>query len=207
MSKERNMSIRYFIAAALMASACAAHADVQSGSSGDPAVKALYDKVRAEIGNIQNVTVKQGDDAVYVSGLSTAQALSLAGDGMSVIATTAGFKIVQGVTGSSTGSNGGGAAITGSTGTTDGTTNNVIASTNDILTVPVADGTATAADLAANVGAGTDNGSADIGVKAGNKAGIQAVGAADAADVPEPASVALMLAGVLGIAGLRRRAR
>jgi hypothetical protein len=154
------MSIRYIIAAALMAGACAAHADVLPSSTlgnasligsvtrsadSDAVVQALYDKVSASVGSDMKVSLKQGIDGVYVTGLSTAKAVALAGDGMSVISTADGYKIVQGVTSTSDAVNGGGAAT---------------------------------------------------------NLGIQA-----AADVPEPSTVALMLAGMLGVVGLRRRAR
>ena len=156
------MSTRYLIAAALMASACIAHADVLPGApalgndsligsvtrsaDSDAVVQALYDKVSASVGSDMKVSLKQGIDGVYVTGLSTAKAVALAGDGMSVIATADGYKIVQGVTSTAAAITGGGAAT--------------------------------------NVG-------------------IQAA----AADVPEPSTVALMLAGMLGVVGLRRRAR
>jgi hypothetical protein len=157
------MSIRYIIAAALMASACVAQADVLPGSpaldnasllgsvsrsaESDALVQALYDKVSASVGSDMKVSLKQGIDGVYVTGLSTAKAVALAGDGMSVISTADGYKIVQGVTGTADATTGGGAATS---------------------------------------------------------LGIQAVAAAN---VPEPSTVALMLAGVLGVAGLRRRSR
>ena len=172
------MTIRYLIAAGLMASACAAHADVipangpgivngsnVAGAVGDSSViagvnraagsdalvQALFEKVSASVGSDMKVSLRQGIDGVYVTGLSTAKAAALAGDGMSVISTADGFKIV---------SAGGGA------------------------------------DTAPN-GNGDGNGP-------GNQAGL----AADAAEVPEPSSIALMLAGMLGVAGLgRRRAR
>jgi hypothetical protein len=165
------MAIRYLIAAALMASACAAHADVISTSNGvgvisgagvagavgdssviagvnrgagsDALVEALYQKVSASVGKDMKVSLKQGIDGVYVTGLSSAKAAALAGDGMSVIVTPDGFKIVD-----------------------------------------------------TNIG------------KAVLQDGVGTAEGGGAATVPEPSSIALMLAGMLGAAGLvRRRAR
>ena len=207
------MSIRYLIAAALMASACAAHADVLPGSSApasssDISVKALYDQVSAELGGNSNVTVKLGDDAVYVSGLSSAQALALAGNGMSVIPTLDGFKYIPGVATSSKQTTGGGAAQTGSTGSTSNTT--TVGTTSTPVTVAAVTTTTTTTTATINGtpagdGAGTNltaNATADISGTNGSGS-VQAA----AANVPEPSSVALMLAGMLGVAGLRRRSR
>lgn len=179
------MSIRYLIAAALMASACAAHADVISTSSGvgvisgsnvagavgdssviagvnrgagsDALVEALYQKVSASVGNDMKVSLKQGIDGVYVTGLSSAKAAALAGDSMAVIVTADGFKIVD------------------NSGNHTGFANGV--------------GNPHDADATTGVGIGNGNGGG-------------------AAEVPEPSSIALMLAGMLGAAGLvRRRSR
>lgn len=224
------MSIRYLIAAALMASACAAHADVIPTSSGagivngsnvagavgdssviagvsraagsDALVEALYQKVSASVGSDMKVSLRQGIDGVYVTGLSTAKAAALAGDGMSVISTSDGFKIVASApdaTGAGNANAGGGAAVGGggSTGSTGAGTG-----TNDIVVpMPGAD-----LSLDTGVGKGSDTGAGgDLGVGVGVGAGNQAP---TAVAVPEPSSIALMLAGMLGVAGLgRRRAR
>jgi len=214
------MTIRYLIAAALMASACAAHADVipSSGGAGivsgsnvagavgdssviagvtrgansDALVQALFAKVSASVGHDMKVTLKQGVDGVYVTGLSTAKAAALAGDGMSVVVTPDGFKIVDNTgAGNNTATSGGG-AFTGSG-----------PSFTPAATPPVS--------LPGNAELGNGvPGNGDIIVVDGNQGnqGNQAgqVGqAADAAAVPEPSTVALMLAGMLGVAGLKRR--
>ena len=156
------MAIRYLIAAALMASACVAHADVipSTSGSGNDVVQALYQKVSASVGGDSKVSLKQGTDGVYVTGLTAAKAAAVAGDGMSVIVTPDGFKIVEGNNGKHL-----------------GFANGV--------------GNPHPADAITGVGVGIGN---------GNGGG--------AAAVPEPSSIALMLAGMLGVAGIgRRRAR
>jgi hypothetical protein len=230
LSKERNMTTRYIIAAALMASACAAHADVlpganpaaatvttgsnvagvlgdasmiagvSRGAGSDALVQALYDKVSAAVGNDMKVSLKQGIDGVYVQGLSTAKAAALAGDGMSVINTSNGFKVVPaGNSGPGNSTSGGGQAvgapsapgmpaIPGSNGSNGGNNGNN-------------DGSNNSANGGSNPGLGLD---LNAGLGNGNGKGNQA---ADANAVPEPSTVFLMLAGMLGVVGLRRRAR
>jgi hypothetical protein len=163
-----------------MASACAAHADVipssngagtVSGSNGEAVVQALYQKVSASVGSDMKVSLKQGTDGVYVTGLSAAKAAALAGDGMSVIATPDGYKIVD----------------------TSGTGGNPNAT--PAVAPPGLD------NLSGNGNTAVDTG-IKVGVDTGNGSDQQA------AEVPEPSSIALMLAGMLGVAGLgRRRAR
>jgi hypothetical protein len=222
------MAIRTLIATALMASACAAHADVIPSSNGagivsgsnvagavgdssviagvthgansEALVQALYQKVSASVGSDMKVSLKQGIDGVYVTGLSTAKAAALAGDGMSVIATSDGYKIVDSSGASNNATAGGGAS----------TNAGLPAPTPAPAKAPGLDNLSgngnTAVDTGINVGVGTGNGNGgnsgsntDIG---GNQGGQQA------AEVPEPSSIALMLAGMLGVAGLaRRRAR
>jgi hypothetical protein len=222
LSKERNMTTRYLIAAALMASACAAHADVLPGSNpasagvisgsnvaavlgdtmiggvsrgtgSDALVQALYDKVSAAVGNDMHVSLRQGIDGVYVQGLSSAKAVALAGDGMSVINTSEGFKVVQasetGTNGTSSPTNGGGYSQgnPGDSGTSLNPGNpNPNANPNADSNVGL--------DIKAGLDAGIGKG--DLGNQAN-----------DAAAVPEPSTAFLMLAGMLGVFGLRRRAR
>jgi hypothetical protein len=230
------MSIRYLIATALMASACAAHADVIPATGGivdgsnvagavgnssviagvnraagsDALVQALYEKVSASVGSDMKVSLKQGIDGVYVTGLSTAKAVALAGDGMQVISTADGFKIVAtapvsggGANQSSGGSNGG--SNSGSNGG-DNSANNGNGNGNPGIGdgAGLNDKIPPLPDQAQENGQGADN-SNSPGNGLGNGLGNQA---ADVAAVPEPSTVALMLAGLLGVAGLgRRRAR
>jgi hypothetical protein len=219
------MTTKFLIAAALMASACAAHADVLPGTSpatatvtngsnvagllgdssmiagvsrgagSDALVQALYDKVSAAVGNDMKVSLKQGIDGVYVQGLSTAKAAALAGDGMSVINTSNGFKVVpaSSATGSGSPTSGGGfavapsAPVTGAPGSNTGSTGGTNAGADSGL---------------------TGGGNADIGLGADTNIGLgNGKPAAAPAAVPEPSTVFLMLAGMLGVLGLRRRAR
>jgi hypothetical protein len=235
------MSIRYLIATALMASACAAHADVIPATGGinngsnvanaigdssviagvnraagsDALVQALYEKVSASVGSDMKVSLKQGIDGVYVTGLSTAKAVALAGDGMQVISTADGFKIVAtggGADQSSGGNNGGGNNGGGNNGGGNGADNaaNNGNGANNGKGPGIGDGAGLndkiepLPEQALENGQGAGNGNSQ-GNGQGNGLGNQA---ADATDVPEPSTVALMLAGLLGVAGLgRRRAR
>jgi hypothetical protein len=239
------MSIRYLIATALMASACAAHADVIPATGGinngsnvanaigdssviagvnraagsDALVQALYEKVSASVGSDMKVSLKQGIDGVYVTGLSTAKAVALAGDGMQVISTADGFKIVatgggadQSAGGNNGGGNGGGNNGGGNNGGNNGADNaaNNGNGANNGKGPGIGDGAGLndkiepLPEQALENGQGAGNGNSQ-GNGQGNGLGNQA---ADATDVPEPSTVALMLAGLLGVAGLgRRRAR
>jgi hypothetical protein len=254
------MSIRYLIAAALMASACAAHADVipatgagivngsnVAGAIGDSSViagvnraagsdalvEALYQKVSASVGNDMKVSLKQGIDGVYVTGLSTAKAAALAGDGMSVISTADGFKIVASAPAASgTGNaNAGGGAATGTAGTNTGSPATGSPLGASLTPMPGADFTLGNGNGNGNAnananGAGNGNGNANgadngngnaNGAGNGNANGAgnsnangngNGNGNGNATEVPEPSSIALVLAGMLGVAGVgRRRAR
>ncbi|WP_156328287.1 MULTISPECIES: PEP-CTERM sorting domain-containing protein [unclassified Massilia] len=221
------MTTRYLIAAALMASACAAHADVVPTSQGgvingsDVLVQALYEKVSASIGSDMKVSLKKGADGVYVTGLSTAKAAALAGDGMSVIGTPDGFKIVDNSSVNST--VGGGANVSLPMGSVPGPSTNAGSPAGSNSGSP--GGSNSGVGLGSgpgNMGNGNSNGNGngngnvgDIGNGNGTgNAGDMGSGSGSdsgqgqAAAVPEPSTIALMLAGMLGVAGLgRRRAR
>jgi len=236
------MTIRYLIGAALMAGACVAHADVipaaggagivngsnvagavgdssviagvNRGAGSDALVQALYQKVSASVGSDMKVSLRQGIDGVYVTGLSTAKAAALAGDGMSVIATPDGYKIVDNSGGNSGAGNstaGGGASQGGGSPNTSGGVPNPGISPIDPI------GTPGSGDLDNSAGSGGGSGiggNTDISIGIGNGngngngSGSGSGNQAGATDLPEPSTVALMLAGMLGVAGLgRRRAR
>lgn len=236
------MTTRFLIAAALMASACAAHADVlpgtaptqatvisgsnvagtlgdasmiagvSRGAGSDALVQALYDKVSAAVGSDMKVSLRQGIDGVYVQGLSTAKAAALAGDGMSVINTSEGFKVVQALTAAGVPAGGANSAVGGAgaaTGNPAGAPAGVPSAAP--AGVPGA-GSMGSSGSAGSTGSGTGVGvgvGAGVGVGVGVGAGNGNLGnqAADTANVPEPSTVFLMLAGMMGAIGLRRRAR
>jgi hypothetical protein len=204
------MTTRFLIAAALMASACVAHADVlpattpANGAGSDVLMQALYSKVSAAVGNDSKVSLKQGEDgSVYVQGLSAAKAAALAGDDMSVINTSMGFKVV---------------AAANLTGTTTTPTTTAPGTTNGSSGSSGSNGSGSGSGSGSDSGSGSGSGSgsnsgsgSDTGLGAGGNVNVGAgdLGSqpADAANVPEPSSVFLMLAGMLGVVGLRRRAR
>jgi hypothetical protein len=224
------MSTRYIIAAALIALTGAAQADVLpsssapqagvltgwttgngtnvmgSGAMGDAAliagvshgagsdamIQALYDKVSANVGAAgdMKVSLKKGVDGVYLTGLSYSKAAALAGNGMSVVRTTEGFKIVAAT--AATTKFGGGASQGAPAGFS--TTQSAPAGFNAVtINTAMTDTPVT--------GAAT-------GTQTGANGAVTLVTAADVTgEVPEPSTIALMLAGLAGAVGLRRRAR
>jgi hypothetical protein len=195
------MSTRYLIAAILLASTCAAHADVVSSSgttqtgllSGGAALTAdsvvahsLLLKANATVGQAGGdvkSTYAQGIEGTYLFGTSHSVLASMLGSGIAAVQAQAPTVILAG---------------------------NVVSAT------PA--GEVVAATPAAPVlGIGSDGGSdAAVGGSNGNGGLIDmpielaplADGPIAAADVPEPSSIALLAAGLFGALGIgRRRAR
>lgn len=187
------MSTRYLVAALLMASACAAQADVlptvQGGDSAN-LVKSLFDKASASPSGEVNLSSAPAQ-GTYVVGTSNAVMATMLGNSFSVLKLAFQGDQTAGTIGSVT---------TPSTGTisapsTGTVTVPEIAETapvlgdvpNDTVTAPAAGGTVTSPEGPIV------------------SAPLADAPALEAADVPEPSSIALMMAGVLGAAALRRR--
>lgn len=179
------MSTRYLIAALLMTSACAAQADVLPTTGTDGAnslVQALYGKTSADQAGTANLSLSQGVDAPYVIGTSNTIMAAMLGYGMSVFNTRA--LVSEPAALPATGA----AALPAA---------NPIADTGSNVEVGLDVGSGTGQD----VGSGTGQ---DVGsplAEAGD------VGTAADGEVPEPSSIALMMAGMLGAAALGRRRR
>jgi hypothetical protein len=223
--KEYTMTTRYLIAALLMSSACVAQADVlpasgtqstfqgswttstganvlTSGSlvggasygvDGDAMIKAMFDKASANSGGDDSLAIVQGIDAAYVTRSTNARVAVLMGNGVSVVNDADGNQIVtQGSTAN--------AEIGSGSGSTGGATGSVSGST----------GGTTAGAPVATVGAGAGGGTANAEIGAGGQL-INAPGVisplADATAVPEPSSIALMMAGMMGALAIGRRRR
>lgn len=188
------MSTRYLIAALLMTSACVAQADVLPASGSQSSflsgwttadgsnvvnsgtliggvaygndsadmVKALYDKASAStVGGEVNLSLSQGIEGTYVVGTSNAIMAAMLGNGVSVVNTADGKKV-----------------LTGSV--------------------------ASAAQPSANLSTGA-GGSQDINTAADLAVGIGTDAGAAAAEVPEPSSIALLMAGMMGAVAFGRR--
>jgi hypothetical protein len=177
-------------------------AGVSHGAGSDAMIQALYDKVSANVGAAgdMKVSLKKGVDGVYLTGLSYSKAAALAGNGMSVVRTTEGFKIVAATAGTT--KSGGGASQGAPAGfsaaqSTPAGFNNVTINTA-MTDAPVTRAAAVAPTNPTQAGAGGAN--ADTG-------GTLVTAADVTGEVPEPSTIALMLAGLAGAVSLRRRAR
>ncbi|MFL6675331.1 MAG: PEP-CTERM sorting domain-containing protein [Massilia sp.] len=247
------MAIRPLVAAALLVSACAAHADVipSSGASTSQAgfqsswtagngadvlssgvlsdntrlvggmsysagssADALLGKASSSLGDAASaaqLTVQSGIDAQYVLSRSNAVMAAMAGDGKSVINTSTGPQVSDGVqagtglgvsnnagtpgnsapgTNAPTGSGG------GQTGAAPGGTTTI--PTGEPANTPTGNSPAAPADNAIDT------------ILPGSPKPVPPIGnaelpAAPSADVPEPSTIALMMAGLLGAGALTRR--
>lgn len=238
------MTIRIGIATVLLATTCAAQADVipsaaganivsgsqvagaiegasmiagvTHGSDGDILVQALYERLNTAFGSNMKVSMKKGVDGVYMTGLSAAKAAALAGDGMSVIMTPDGYKIVPYASNVASGGGAGGGYANGG-GNWGGSGGSSGASYGG--------GGGTSGGGAGGGNGGSGGGSSGTGtggmtvtlpvnvpvVNTGNSGVVfdtspgTRVAPQAAVAVPEPSTIALLLAGVAGAVGIRRR--
>jgi len=184
---------------------------VSYGSDSANLVKALYDKASAsQAGGEVNLSVSQGIEGTYVLGTSNALMAAMLGNGMSVVNTADGKKVLAGSNGSAPAASSGGsapapAASSGGSAPADA--------------APVLAATPAPAETATSVGGAAD--AVPVPVAAGSAVSgalvptvvtpLPAQGtlaeAADAAEVPEPSSIALMMAGMMGALAIGRRRR
>lgn len=166
-----------------------------AGSSSEASLADILDgKASATIAQDNGQTTmffKRGIAGDYLLGSNMAIMAASMGTGVSLVGSANGAVVQEGVAGvpASGATSGGGAASgpsgsSGSTGSGGGTGVSAGGSTN--VSIP---------------GIGSGSGQAGAGIIVSPAAG------ADAVDVPEPASLALMLAGMLGVGAARRRTR
>ena len=204
------MSTRYLIAALLMTSACVAQADVlpASDTAGSSLVQALYGKTSADQSGAVTVNLADGVEGPYVIGTSNTIMAAMLGYGMSSVfhKTSADVAPVSYSAPDSATISAPAAAATAAAASAAAAPATVVAD----AAVPAA--TDVIADTGAASGSNQDVSTpvtgplADISGTPGTTADATDVGAA-AAEVPEPSSIALMMAGMAGALALGRRRR
>lgn len=152
-------------------------------------------------GGTTTLTYSHGIDGMYVLGAGHGIQAAMLGDGVSVVSSNGGVIVTKGSTASaqtgtaSTGAGGGSGSVGGSAGDTAGA---------------AVGGTAGAAAGGAAGGAsGSTGGSGSANAQLEPVLTVAPIAQADqpapTADVPEPSSIALMMAGMLGAGALTRR--
>jgi hypothetical protein len=177
--------------------------------------EALYQKASASVGQTGSqvkLSYSQGIEGTYLLSTSNAKLAAMLGNGTSVVSTSDGKIVTPGQSASgnvnvgggfSGGAVGGGSVNAGNSvdGAPSGNYNNGNGAT---VITPAAGGQTGGAIVELPIPAQNGNGNGNVGGDIGGDLGV-GLPAAPAAAVPEPSSIALMLAGMLGAMGIVRR--
>jgi hypothetical protein len=187
-----------------------------SGDKGDSLADVLFGKASASIGQSgqTKLSYQQGIDGIYLVGSGHGVLAAMLGNGVSVVGSNGGVIVSQGASG--LGGTGGGAAAGGgfgggvpaaggaggfggggAGGVTGGGTGTVVGSSGGVVSVvtPIPAQIPPVDVVTGGQGGGLG----------GGQQGQDQQGGPVAADVPEPSSIALVFAGLLGVGGLARR--
>lgn len=178
---------------------------VSYGTDSATMVQSLLDQSSASTGS-SGLTVSQGIEGTYVTSTSNAIMAAMLGNGISVVNTADGKQVLNG-SNATTGSVSATSASVGSTGSTSAATAAPVAATGTTTTAAVTTtaGTTTTTTASGTTASGVSGSTLalDTPILIGTRA--LPLEAAAATAVPEPSSIALMMAGLLGVLALGRR--